>query len=108
MLNKQRNVILPLPQGGHLNRNDVKPVEKIFPEVSLCNSLFKVSVSSRNNPDINFCLLCPANPFNGLVFKDTQQLYLEIRGYIPNLVQKDRSAISCFKNPLLISNGAGK
>jgi len=53
ILRQQRNILPPLPQRGKVQLDHVQSKEKVFPEPSLDDLPFQVSIRSREDADIH-------------------------------------------------------
>src|SRR5215813_8424317 len=77
-----------------MDRVDVKAIEKVLPELPPRDELVEVLVGGRDDPGVRGNGLGPADSFKLLLLQDPQELDLQGRVHLPDLVQKKRSASS--------------
>ena len=53
-LGQQRDVLLPLPQRGDRDGEDVEPIVKVLPKPALADLFLEVSIGRRYDPHIDF------------------------------------------------------
>ena len=54
MLDQQRNVLAPLPDGRQPQANDIEPMEQVFAEQSLFDSRLEILVRGCNHAHVGF------------------------------------------------------
>ncbi len=93
MQHEQRNVVLPLFQRRHSNREHVQAIKKIFPEPSRLDLFLKITVCRCNDPDVHFDREGTAQLLEFPVFNDPEQFCLEFERKIPDLIEKNGSSV---------------
>ena len=105
----QRRYILPtVPQRRNVNRHDVQPVIEVFPELAVFNSVFQFRVRRRDHPNIQFHRLPAAQPLPLPLLQHPQQLGLNFKRQIPDLVQEYSAALRLLKPPHACLHCPGK
>ena len=94
---KRRNIIPPLPQGGHLNGYTFQTVKKIFPERPFFDHCRKIPVGGADQTGITMDLFRAADALNGTGLQNTQEFDLGGGIDFPDLIQEQRSAVCQFK-----------
>lgn len=59
VIDQERDVVLALPQGRHLDRHHVQPIVQVLPEPLLPDLLLQKSVGYDPNPDQDHSTLLP-------------------------------------------------
>ena len=91
------DVLLPLPQGGDVDADDVQPVEEIGPEQTALHRLLQIAVGGNDQPEVQLDLLGAGEALNGLLLNQLQELGLDMGGQLADLIQEDRSTVRQFK-----------
>src|SRR6202043_526240 len=86
----------------------VQAVEKIFAKPLLLDFLVKVLVGCRENSHVGIDGSGSAEPFELAVLQHAEQLYLNGRTDLSNLIEKQRAAVGEFKAAFLAGICAGK
>ena len=84
------------------------PVEEVFAESALLDRVFERSIGRAHDPDICPAFLRLAEPFVGLVVKESEQPGLSIRGEVADLVEKECPTFGLFHLADSVCHGAGK
>ena len=63
-IEKQRDIILSLPQRRDCHGHDIEPVEEVFPEAARFNLFSKIPVGCADDADINLYGAQAPNPFD--------------------------------------------
>src|SRR4029077_208808 len=98
VLNQQRNVILPLAQRRDLNRENIKPVEKVLAECARAHSGFQVPVSRRYYADVDGNRLITPDPLQLSFLEYSQEGKLCLGRKLADLVKENRPAIGGFES----------
>ena len=93
VLREQRDVVLPLPEGRKLNRDDVQTIEKVFAERALADCVLWVAVRRGQHAHVNRNFVRAAEASNLSVFEYAQQLRLKREGHLGDFVQEERAAV---------------
>src|SRR5207248_1878167 len=86
MLGEQRNVLGALAQRWHLDRDNVEPEEEVLAETSLGDQLAKIAMRGRDDPHVDHDVAVAAHPPERAGLEDAEQLRLELRRHLPDLV----------------------
>src|ERR1041385_5595421 len=81
-----------LPQGGHVNIENIQAVIQVVPQFAACDRLFRNLVRCSKDPYVHRGLNLAAQPSQLAVFKHPQQLGLGCDGHLPNFVEQERAA----------------
>ena len=94
-LRRERLEILgAFAQRRDLDLDDVQAIEKILPEPPRLHLPFQVPVGGRDDADVGLARRWVAEPLVLLVLQETQQLGLQGKGEIPDLVEEERSPLA--------------
>ena len=80
------DVLLPLPQGGDVDADDVQPVEEIGPEQTALHRLLQIAVGGNDQ-------LGAGEALNGLLLNQLQELGLDMGGQLADLIQEQRAVV---------------
>ena len=81
-------IVDPLPQRRQLDRDDVDPVEQILAEGACLDSLFQVCVRRDDQSEVGPDQLATADPFDLALLNRAEQLRLQIKAEVSDLVEK--------------------
>ena len=87
------DVLLPLPQGGDVDADDVQPVEEIGPEQTALHRLLQIAVGGNDQPEVQLDLLGAGEALNGLLLNQLQELGLDMGGQLADLIQEQRAVV---------------
>ena len=108
MLNKQRNILAPIPQRRQRNIHHLQAIKEILSEPSLCNLRWQILIRRADNPNIHSHRLRTAQPLKLFLLQHAQQLRLRLDMHIADLVQKQRPPIRKLKLALPLRSRPGK
>ena len=77
-----------MAQRREVNGDDIQPVEKIFPELSIAHLLFQINVGSRDDPDVDLDFVHPAEVHELPVLQYTENLALRVHRHGADLVEE--------------------
>ena len=80
-----------LSQGGGFDRQSPEPKEEIFPESSLPDHVFQVSVGRRHEPEIALDLLTSSDGTEAVLLNDPEESFLDQRTAAPRSRPKKES-----------------
>ena len=106
MSRQDEDVLGAVAEWGNDQRNDVEPVEEVFAESALLDRVFERSIGRAHDPDIGPAFLRLAEPFVGLVVKESEQPGLSIRGEVADLVEKECPTFGLFHLADSVCHGA--
>src|SRR6266550_1821255 len=72
---QQRNVFLPISKGRHFQADDIETVVEILTEISLADCLFKISVCSSDDADVQLDWLGSTYSLKLSLLQNAQQLH---------------------------------
>ena len=108
-LRQQRDVLLPLPQRGQIQLQDIQAVIEIAAEFTCPDQRLQVLVGGRDHPDIDGSHLTVPQPHDLPLLQDPQQPPLKSQGDLRDLVQKDGAVVGDLKQARLTApGGAGE
>src|ERR1043166_8726528 len=108
MMRQERDVIASLAQRRYLDRKYVKTIIKIASKSLLIYSLPQICVRSRNQARIGVNGSSTSQPLEFPLLKDSQELGLELKRNVADLVEKYGAAVGQFETPDALRNGAGE
>ena len=80
-------------QGRNGNWQDVQTVIEIATEAPFGDLLFEIAVRRRDHADVDANVLSPADPLERFLLEKAQQLRLQRRYHLADLVEKDGAPI---------------
>ena len=66
-LDEERDVVLPLPQRGQINRHNVYPVIQVFPELASLDHLLQIVIGGSDQAKIDLARILTADSRYGPV-----------------------------------------
>jgi hypothetical protein len=93
VLGKEDRVVAALPEGRQVEGHDREPVIEILAEVTGAHRGQQVLVARGDDPDVNRLGARGAEPTDGTVLQDLQELGLEIVRQHGDLVEKERASV---------------
>src|SRR5208337_3018652 len=108
MMYQQRDVLAPFAQCGNPNRKDIQPVKKIGTEFLLLNQSIQIPIGGGNQTRVRREGLRTSQPFELALLQDAQQLGLELKRNLANLIQEYGSPIGQLKAADPLRDGAGE
>ena len=108
MAHQRRDVLAPIAQRRHVNRNDVEAVEQILAERALRDFFFEVLVGRGDHADVDLDDPVAAEPFELLLLKDAQHLGLRLQAHVADFVEEDRALVGLLELADLPIGGAGE
>ena len=98
----------PVAQRRHVDRNDVEPKEEVFTKLAIGDRLFEVAVGRRDDADVHPYVVLTAEPGELAVLEHLQQLGLERRRHLADLVKKHRAVVGELELAGLLLDRPGK
>ncbi len=96
------NILTPFPQRRNPDVDDFEPVIQVFAEAALANELFKILMSGRDDAHVHLERLAGADALESLFLQHAEQLGLDFKRNIANLVQEERASIRQLEPPDLV------
>ena len=93
-MGQERDVFLAFPERRDLKRDDAQAIKEILPKGASTDLFQQILVGSSDDPDIHGEALASADPFKGLLLKDTEDLGLCLQAHVPHLIEEDRGPVS--------------
>ena len=90
---EQRDVGRALAQRRHLEGDDVEPVVEVLAELPLRDHLLEVAVGRRDDADVDVDRLVAADALELALLQEAQQLHLDGRRDLADLVEEQRAAV---------------
>ena len=107
-VHEERNVLGALPERRKDDRDDVQAVVEILPERSRPGGRLQVPVRRGDDPHVRRERPRSTNTLELPVLKDAQELGLNGRTDVPDLVQEDRAPVGHFETPFPVRHGSGE
>ena len=76
-----------------MQRNDIQPVVQILPKGPALHHLLQIAIGGGDNPHIHPHIAHAPQPFESRSLDDPQQLGLQFRRGIADLIKKNRPSI---------------
>ena len=108
MLHERRDVIEPLPERRHQNRNDAQAEVEILAEAPFGDLLFEVLVGRRDDAHVDLDRARRAEPLDLALLQDAQHLGLRLRAHVADFVEEDRAAVGHLELADLLLGRAGE
>ena len=93
-IDQQGNIILSLPQGGQLHRENVDPVKQVFSKQPFRHPFGQVPVGGRDDPDVDVDRTVAADAYELFGFQDAQQFGLGRQRNVSDFIQKNITAVA--------------
>ena len=108
MVGQQRNVLLPVPERRHEDRNHVEAEVEILAEAPAPDFRLQILVGGREDAGIDFDPRRSADRLHRLFLQDAQHLGLRLQAHVADLVEEDRAAVGDLELAAPIGDGAGE
>src|SRR5438105_2689162 len=106
MLGQARNILPALAQRRERDRNYVEAIEEVLAELALVDHLLEIAVGGSDDPDVDGDRLGGADGTDLAALEGAQELDLEGRRHLADLVEQQRPARGLLEEPLLVRAGA--
>src|SRR5207247_11433966 len=90
----ERDVLRPFPERRHADREDAQSVIEVGAKSPALDGLFQIPVARGKHPDIDGDRLGAADPLELALLEDPEELWLQLQGQVPDLVEEERPAVS--------------
>jgi hypothetical protein len=94
MLHQGQEILSPLPERRHADREDAQPVVEVRPERSSSHGSRQVTVGRREHAYVDLQGFVRPDPLELSLVEKAQQLRLQLERQVADLVQEDRAAVS--------------
>ncbi|OPZ59375.1 MAG: hypothetical protein BWY87_01038 [Deltaproteobacteria bacterium ADurb.Bin510] len=108
VLKQQRDVLAALPERRQGELDHLEPVIEILAKFALSDHLAQVAVGGRDHAGANLDGRAVADAFKLAFLQHAQELELNARRDVADLVQKDRTAAGQLEATLFVADGAGE
>ncbi len=108
VIDEERDVFQPLAQGGHLDRDDVEPVEEVFAEPAGGDGLGEDEIGGGDDAAIGLDRVRSADSLESAVLKHAQQLGLHSQGHLADFVEEQSASLGQLEPAFLLAIGAGE
>ena len=108
MLDQIGNVVAPVAQRRHEDREDVEPIEQVLAELAVLDLLQKVAVGGRDQPDVDPDGRAAADRIDLAILHGAQQLDLHVERQVADLVEEQRAAMRLDELAGVLLGGAGE
>src|SRR4030065_1301107 len=105
MIDQQREVPPPLPQGGVLDGQDAQPIVEVHPEAALFDLFFEVFVGGGNKADIDPPGPGFPDPPNLPLLEQPQEFRLKGQRQVTDLIQKEGPSVGLLEKSRLVPKG---
>ncbi len=105
---QQGYVLLALAQRRNTQVDDAEAVVKILAEAPLLHHRRQIAVGGRQNTDVDGDAMGSADRADLLFLQGAQQLGLQIKRQLANLIEKDRASLGRSQQTVLGTIGAGE
>src|SRR5439155_7220445 len=105
---EQREVAGALAERRQRHREDAQAVIQVFAELSLAHRLLEVAVAGGDDPNVDPEVLGAADAFEGLLLQKAEELRLERRRHLADLVEESGAAVGELEEALLALLGIGE
>ena len=108
MLDQDGDVLLPLPQGRHPDRQDLQAVVEVLAELPALDQAAQVLVARGDDPHVHLAHGLAADRADLALLQRAQQLLLHVGAHVPDLVEEEGPAVGQLEEALLVALGAGE
>lgn len=102
------DVVLPLPERGHVQRDRRDPVEQVFAQPAATHGLDRVVMGGGDDTHVERDRLVAADPHDRVRLERAQQLDLQLGRHLGDLVEKQRAAARGLEHADMLGNRAGE
>jgi hypothetical protein len=99
VLGQQQRVAAAQAQRRHLDVDDVEAVVQVLAELALADRLGQVAVGRGDQPHVDLDRLAAADPLERPLLQHAQQLDLQRRRYLADLVEEHGAAVGLLEPP---------
>ena len=108
MLDQYRQIIEPLAQRRHLQREYVQPVVQILAEAARDNGRIQVAMGRGDDAHVAADGFIAADPLEAALLQHAQQFHLHLQRHVADLVQEQRAALGKLEAAEPRRQGAGE
>src|SRR6185503_3671303 len=108
VVDQERDVLTAVAERRDVDRDDVQPVVQVFPELLLLDQLLEGPIGRRDDADVDLDILRAADAAEGPLLERAEELRLERRGHVADLVQEHRPVVRELEQALLLGLGVGE
>ena len=108
MTDEFRDIVLPGPQRRHFDREDAQTIEEIETKPAVGDVLLQIPIGRSQHPDVHAPRRILADALELALLQDAQELRLQIRGNLADLVEEQRAAVGELEPPDPVAHGAGE
>src|ERR1044072_2042734 len=108
MLGQRQDVLAAITQRREFDRHDRKSIIKILAKHSLPHRFLQINVGRGNDADVDATRRGVAERRELTLLNNAQQTHLGLRWNVTDLIKKNRTAISHFKQTFLRCDSAGE
>ncbi len=108
MRGKQRDVLAPLAQRRHVDREHGEAVEEIGPEAPLGDGGAQVAVGGGDHAHVDAVRLVRAHALDLALLQRAQQHRLQLQRQVADLVEEERAAVGDLELAGAVARGAGE
>src|SRR5436309_3486012 len=108
IIDQNRNVLTPLAQRWHIDRQHVNAIVKIVTETTVRHHRPQIAIGGRDHAHVNIHLMRPTNAAYLSFLKRAQELGLNANVELCDLIEKQRSSIRNLKQTFLLRMSASE
>src|ERR1043166_1921612 len=108
VLDERGDVFAPPAQGGDVERDDVEAVEEVCAEAPLPHVFGEVAVGGGDDAHVRLAVARRTDAAEAPLFEEAQELDLNLRRHLADLVQEKRRAVGGFDQSALGGGRAGE
>src|SRR5882672_7352367 len=108
VLDQERDVLAPRPEGLHVDGNHAQPVEEILAEPTGLDFLREIFVCGGQDACIDLDGARATEPLDLPRLDGAEELGLRIQAHVPYLVEEERSAVRGLESAALHLGGSGE
>ncbi len=108
VLDQQRDVAAPLAERRQGDGHDVEPVEEVLAEAALAHHRLEIAVGGGEHPHIDAEGLLAAHALDRALLERAQQLRLQLRRHVADLVEEEGAAVGQLELAELALLGVGE
>ena len=108
VLHERRDVLSPLAQRRHRDREDVEPVPEVLAEAAGLHLLVQAAVGGGHEAHVGLERRGPADALELPVLDHPQELGLQLEGQLADLVEEEGAAVGDLEAALALGDGPGE
>src|SRR5438552_1162968 len=95
-LGEQGNITGPVSESGQSDYHDGETVVEVLPKISFQHRLFEIDVRGGDHARVDANFFSASDALNSLFLQKTQKFHLQMKGQLPDFIQKESASRGAF------------